>query len=922
VLRAFLVSLGLVTLFASIFAAYVAYEWIRAPGIDDLRPIGADAATMAVPGDRGSGPPPLHIPIAWNEMPASLRNATVAIEDHRFYEHGALDVKGLLRAALNDVISGGTTLQGGSTITQQLARTLYIRNPHRSLVRKIRETKLAMQLEGRHSKQWILWQYLNSIPYGAVNGRVIVGVEAAAQVFFSVPAKRLTLSESAVLAGLPQRPNRYDPFKHPNAARKRRAKVLQRMVQFGFTTRADAARASIAPVTLSNCGAPGVKSTLSPVSFAHGSSSAQMNLPSGPVARQLAPFMREAGPASGAFVYDATARKQLFGWKSAVPRVLASNTKLFTAAAVLDRLPPLATMSTRVLGSGSLRRGTWYGSLYLRGAGDPAFGMERGRLDLTRLVRQLRRRGVKRVRGKVIGDGSLFDSRTGGPDSGGRTSIFVGPLSALSFDHGRSSDAGGAYQANPVLATAGILRAELEKRGIHVSGPAATGKAPAKSRKLASVHSRRVEDLVRRMVKWSDSFGAEILLKDLAARVTHRKGSTANGAREVRRFAARLGVSVSLSDGSGLCRKNKASPREVVRLLNRLRHRRNFPAFLQSLPTAGRDGTLFNRMRSSPARDRCSAKTATLSDVSNLSGYCRTQRGHTIIFSFLMEQVDVQSARHTQDQMVSSLACLGANASAPDATTGLFRPALLAGGPQRKMIALTFDDGPSRFTHKFISTLRRRHARATFFQVGYGLDSFGRQPIGARERREGFTLGTHTQRHPDLGRLSAAEQEREILAGARALTSRGLPFPTLFRPPYDSYNAATLDTLRRFRMRMVLQSVDTQDWLRKRGEIVRRALAGARPGSIILMHDGGGDRSQTLAALPAIIDGLHKRGYRLVNVPTLIRQDPPALEQPVSFNNCQSALVTSGRAHPGITKDALRALGNWRAMLQIQSSGQ
>lgn len=905
------------------FAAYVAYEWIRAPGIDDLRPVGVGAALVAAQDHQARGTtPPLHVPIAWSEMPVSLRNATVAIEDHRFYEHGAIDYKGLLRAAFNNVISAGTTLQGGSTITQQLARTLYIGDTDRSLVRKIRETKLATEVEARHSKDWILWQYLNSIPYGAVNGRVVVGVEAAAEVFFSKPAKRLSLAESALLAGLPQRPNRYDPFKHPNAAGKRRAEVLQKMVEFGFASSTTAAQASLAPVALSDCGTPGDAPALRPVAFAHDPSSAPPNRPSGALGRQLEPFMRAAGPRSGAFVYDATARKPLFRWKAAEPRILASNTKLFTAAAVLDRLPKLGTMSTRVLGKGSLRRGTWRGNLYLRGAGDPAFGTAQGRLDISLLVRQLQRRGVQRVRGEVIGDGSLFDSRTGGPDSAWRTSIFVGPLSALSFNRGKSREADGAYQTDPVLATASVLRTGLEKRGIHVSGAAGTGTAPARAKTLASVRSRRIEEIVRRVVKWSDSFGAEILLKDLAARVSHRKGSTAAGARAVGRFAARLGVRVSLRDGSGLCRKNKASPREVARLLNRLRHRRNFPAFMQSLPTAGRDGTLLDRMRSTPARDRCSAKTATLSDVSNLSGYCRTQRGHTIVFSFMMEQVDVQAARHLQDQMVTSVACLGASARAADGTTGLFRPTLMAGGPQRRMIALTFDDGPSPFTHKIISTLRRMHAGATFFQVGHALDSFGRQPIGASERRHGFTVGTHTQTHPDLGRLPAAAQQEEILAGARALTRHGLPFPRLFRPPYDSYNADTLDVLRRLHMRIVLQSLDTQDWLRKKREIVQRALAGARPGAIILMHDGGGDRSETVAALPAIIRELRRRGYRLVNVPTLIRQDPPALEQPVSFGACQNALVTAGRARPGITKDALRGLWNWRAMLGIPSPGQ
>jgi peptidoglycan/xylan/chitin deacetylase (PgdA/CDA1 family) len=424
------------------------------------------------------------------------------------------------------------------------------------------------------------------------------------------------------------------------------------------------------------------------------------------------------------------------------------------------------------------------------------------------------------------------------------------------------------------------------------------------------------------VVKWSDSFSAEVLLKDLAARVSRRKGSTATGAQLARRFARSLGVRVRLMDGSGLCRKNKASPREVVRLLNRLRHRPNFPAFFESLPIAGRDGTLFNRLRTSPARDRCSAKTATLSDVSNLSGYCQTQRGHTIIFSFMMDQVDVQSARRLQDQMVTSVECLGATPRAPNTTAGLFRPLLFGGGSRRKMIALTFDDGPSPFTRKIISTLRRMHATATFFQIGYALDTFGREPIGPKDRRDGFTIGTHTQRHPDLGRLSAGAQLQEVLAGVRALTSRGVPFPRFFRPPYDSYNSGTLDVLRRLGMRMVLQDVDTQDWLRKKREIVRRALGEARQGSIILMHDGGGDRSATVSALPQIIHGLHKRGYRLVNIPTLLHKDPPALERPVPFSACWSPRPAAGKTRLSIAKAELNGSWSWKAMLGIPSTVQ
>jgi D-alanyl-D-alanine carboxypeptidase/D-alanyl-D-alanine-endopeptidase (penicillin-binding protein 4) len=575
---------------------------------------------------------------------------------------------------------------------------------------------------------------------------------------------------------------------------------------------------------------------------------------------------------------------------------------------------PRAAITTTLLTTGTRRRGVLHGDVYLRGAGNPAFGSDEGDTDMDLLAQQLRRGGVRSVRGSVFGDGSLFDSRTGGPDSGWRTSIFIGPLSALTFNRGKSPAVEGAFAPDPALAAARALRATFQKHAIRVSGGVGTGHAPSRARVVGAVASRPLERLVQHMMKWSDGFSAEILLKRLAAQDSGRRGSTALGAREVSRFARRLGVRAHLRDGSGLCRKNTASPRDIVRLLDRLRKRPNFPAFFTSLPVAGLDGTLHDRMRSSPARNRCSAKTATLSDVSNLSGYCRTQQGHTLVFSFLMDNLEVASARRLQDRMVASLACYQARARGPTGSAGLYRPPVLAGG-RRKMIALTFDDGPSSATPAIVSTLRRMRAGATFFQVGSALHSG--EPIGAAERRHDLTIGTHTFRHPALGRLSRGAQVREILAGARALTRHGAPFPGAFRPPYDSYTAETLDVLRRLRMRMVLYNVDTEDWHFKRDQIVWQALRSARPGSIILMHDGGGNRSETVAALPAIIRGLQGRGYRVVSVPTLLRENPPPRDRPVPFSACPRPFDDRDRTL--VTLERRTAGRSWspRAVLQM-----
>src|SRR3954447_8517527 len=146
----------------------------------------------------------------WGDIPDELKQGTVAIEDERYYEHGGVDPEGIVRAAVKNVTSG-STVQGGSTITQQLVRALYINDPQQDIKRKIREAKLAQELEDKHSKRWILEQYLNDVPYGTVGGRTALGAEAASEVYFAKHAKDLTLDESAMLAGLPQAPSQYNP---------------------------------------------------------------------------------------------------------------------------------------------------------------------------------------------------------------------------------------------------------------------------------------------------------------------------------------------------------------------------------------------------------------------------------------------------------------------------------------------------------------------------------------------------------------------------------------------------------------------------------------------------------------------------------------------------------------------------------------
>ncbi len=194
----------------------------EAPPIDELRPIdkGANSVVFASDGTRLGyiQNDELRTPIPLKSIPKEFQQATIAIEDERFYEHDGVDVEAVVRAAVEN-IEAGETRQGGSTITQQLVRNLYISDPEDTLERKIREATLAEELEQERSKKWILEEYLNTASYGTVGGRTAVGVEAAAQTFFNKPATELKLTESALLAGLPAGALRVQPVHRPERRR-------------------------------------------------------------------------------------------------------------------------------------------------------------------------------------------------------------------------------------------------------------------------------------------------------------------------------------------------------------------------------------------------------------------------------------------------------------------------------------------------------------------------------------------------------------------------------------------------------------------------------------------------------------------------------------------------------------------------------
>lgn len=425
--------------------------------------------------------------------------------------------------------------------------------------------------------------------------------------------------------------------------------------------------------------------TLAPAS-AHGAEAATGDGGVTPVAREGTPLaakrgvsksqlrsmlkreMNSVGGASGAYVYDIEANQNrlLFSDAGQSRRILASNSKLFTTAAFLGRFGANGRLETRLYKRGKLlgpRKRILDGSLVLVGDGDPAlaqssFANANG-LPLTEvdsLAQAVKRAGITRIRGSILADPTVFDSRKGVPTPGAAPGPGDLPtLSGLSFNRGTE---GGGYASNPARSAGEELLRELRDRNIRVSGSVKVGGAPNKllaTRPFAKVRSPAAQALIKQTNVPSDNFYAEMLLKRLGAS-PRKQGTTRRGALRAERYTRRFGSKVSLVNGSGLARSNKASPKNVVQLLSHMRRTQGFNRpFYESLAVAGRTGTLAGRMRGTAAQGRCRGKTGTINGVSALSGYCNAGKG-IVAFSILMNGVNVDSARNAQDAMTAAIA--------------------------------------------------------------------------------------------------------------------------------------------------------------------------------------------------------------------------------------------------------------------------
>ena len=225
-------------------------------------------------------------------------------------------------------------------------------------------------------------------------------------------------------------------------------------------------------------------------------------------------------------------------------------------------------------------------------------------------------------------------------------------------------------------------------------------------------------------------------------------------------------------------------------------------------------------------------------------------------------------------------------------------------GPRRREVAIGFDDGPSRETPAFVRMLERSRAPATFFIIGKFVSAPYKDML-LRELRDGDALGDHTFTHPDLTRTrGASAQLHQTISVIRALTGYT---PCVFRPPYGAYDKSTVRAARRLGLATVLWNVDPSDYLQPgTGTIERRILAQVQPGSIIISHDGGGSRRQTLAAYPRVIAKLRARGYRIVTIPELLGFRPV-------YVRCSRACDGIGISRQELPHDAVIETAHWQA---------
>ncbi len=327
----------------------------------------------------------------------------------------------------------------------------------------------------------------------------------------------------------------------------------------------------------------------------------------------------------------------------------------------MDRLGPAARLQTVVLGTGRQHGSVWRGNLYLRGGGDPTFGdagfnvvWNHGEgATATRLVSELLRHGIRRVTGHIYADASLFDGERGGLLTGQKPDIpdLGGQLSALTYDHGTT-----LKHYDPATFTVHELALTMRSSHIRVTAGTRTRHTPDSAQLLASVSSPTMLQMTKLMDVPSDDLFAELFAKQLGV-LYGGGGSIGAGAKVISAtIASRYELHPVILDGSGLAIGDRTTPLQIVELLRDLWGSPVGTELSDSLPVTGVSGTVATIGARTPAQGRCQAKTGSLTDVTNLAGYCRTRSGEKLAFGIFIDGPPNGTGFTLESRMVGAIA--------------------------------------------------------------------------------------------------------------------------------------------------------------------------------------------------------------------------------------------------------------------------
>jgi D-alanyl-D-alanine carboxypeptidase/D-alanyl-D-alanine-endopeptidase (penicillin-binding protein 4) len=356
------------------------------------------------------------------------------------------------------------------------------------------------------------------------------------------------------------------------------------------------------------------------------------------------------------FICDPLTQDTVYIMNPTASMIPASNTKIFTTATAISLMGGNYTLSTKILTDDrEIKDGVINGNLYIKGYGNSLFTMQ----DLADLVNSLKVQGIKKITGNIIGDDTFFDNLYTRSDwiDDEAANIKLPPISALVLDRNRvyvqkkvrvRKRRHTSYKvvtesidiSNPPLYIAKQLRQELIDNGITVNKPAVTGETPAQAGVLTE-SKIYLKDLIKIINKHSDNFLAECLFKTLGAVASGQQGNSFYSTQAVLKFLKDNNIyseGTSVVDGSGISRYDNVTVGAIVGVLEKMYFDlKNYGDFYNSLSVAGVDGTLRNRMQTSPAENEFHGKTGTLNGVSSLSGYLKTSGGSDLIISMIFD---------------------------------------------------------------------------------------------------------------------------------------------------------------------------------------------------------------------------------------------------------------------------------------------